>query len=155
MGLNQNSSQRREKGKLLPSCCQTLVWAGQDRGWTSISDLQESTLALRLRPLFWSPIVVFCCRVELPDGDPEHRHILKAKTWTWFWQAMGSSSTPFFLYLHCGCLSCSLLSWFLRVPELPVCCMGSWTSCTARSGFLHSALWQSIEIRKPFSKWVA
>lgn len=96
MGLNQNSSQRREKGKLLPSFCQTLVWAGQDRGWTSISDLHKSTLALRLRLLFRSPIVVFCCRVELPDGDPEHRHILKAKTWTWFWQGHGIKQHSFF-----------------------------------------------------------
>lgn len=48
-GLNWNSSQRRDKGNLWPSCCQTLLWAGQDRGWTSTSDLHESTLCPRFR----------------------------------------------------------------------------------------------------------
>lgn len=47
-GLNWNSCQRRQKGKLWPSCCQILLWAGQDRGWTSTSDLPESTLCSRL-----------------------------------------------------------------------------------------------------------
>lgn len=54
----------------------------------------------------------------------------------------------FFSHIYIVVVPCSLLSWFLRAPELPVCCMGSWTSCRACSGFLPSALWQRIAALK-------
>lgn len=63
-------------------------------------------------------------------------------------QGINLSKVLFFPDLHCGCLNCSLLSWFLSVPDLTVCFMGSWTLCTACSEFLHSVLWQRIAALK-------
>lgn len=139
-GLNWNSSQRRDKGKLWPSCCQTLLWAGQDRGWRSISDLQEGTLCPRLWLLFPSPIAVLCCRVELPDGHPEHRHILNAKTWIWLWQ--GPFFSIFTMWLSLA--PSSVGSWGLQN-----CQFAAWRAgLCAHSGFLPSALWQRIAALK-------
>lgn len=150
-GLNWNSSRRRDKGKLWPSCCQILLWAGQDRGWRSISDLQESTSCPRPWLLFSSPIGVLCCRVELPDRGPEHRHILKAKICTWLWQG------PFFPIF---------ILWLSQLlpPQLVPDSSRPASSLHGQLDFVHSTQWIpplstvakdcSTENRKAFSKWV-
>lgn len=139
------------RSEAFPCVYQTLVWGGQGRNWTSISDFQESASPPKLWLLFPSPIAVPSCRAELPTEDPEHKEVSQSpKSGPGLGNAVGPSSTPFYnVPVVVILVAPSSAEAPAQVPELLLQCMGSRTPRPARSELLCSALWQRIAAPNP------